>query len=166
MGSFASSTRPYGEQVRARALQTSERVATTMGEQPSPTNWRPVLPEHVAEIDTAIENVIASLKRLAAATGDTLVEAAATGTLSVVSTSGWNANAQTNSVPKSSTRTSVEANESELHSATAIGASRLKSRPVLRILRHALDGRAHARPRAPLQRRPRPDSRCVADRPR
>jgi hypothetical protein len=50
-----------------------------MSNQPSPTNWRQVEPEHAAEIDAAVDNVIAALKRLADATGDTLIDAAATG---------------------------------------------------------------------------------------
>lgn len=45
----------------------------------SPTNWRQVMPEHAAEIDRAIDNVIAALKKFAIATHDTLVEASATG---------------------------------------------------------------------------------------
>jgi len=50
-----------------------------MSEQASPTNWRKVMPEHAAEIDEAIDKVIAALERLAIATGDTMIEAAATG---------------------------------------------------------------------------------------
>jgi hypothetical protein len=50
-----------------------------MSDQASPTNWRQVKPEHAAEIDEAIDNVIAALERLAIATDDTMIEAAATG---------------------------------------------------------------------------------------
>jgi hypothetical protein len=50
-----------------------------MSEQASPTNWRQVEPEHAAEIDEAIDKVIAALERLAIATGDRMIEAAATG---------------------------------------------------------------------------------------
>jgi len=50
-----------------------------VSDQPSPTNWRHVEPEHAAAIDTAIDNVIAALKRLATETGDTLIESSATG---------------------------------------------------------------------------------------
>ena len=50
-----------------------------MSDQPSPTNWRVAEPAHAAEIDAAIDGVIAALKRLATTTGDPLVEATATG---------------------------------------------------------------------------------------
>jgi hypothetical protein len=50
-----------------------------MSGQASPTNWRQVEPEHAAEIDEAIDNVIAALERLAIATDDTMIAAAATG---------------------------------------------------------------------------------------
>ncbi len=50
-----------------------------MSDQVSPTNWRQVKPDYAAEIDEAIDNLVAALERLATATEGTMVEAAATG---------------------------------------------------------------------------------------
>lgn len=50
-----------------------------MGDEASAINWRQALPEHAAEIDEAIDNVIVALDRLAIAADDTMIEAAATG---------------------------------------------------------------------------------------
>ena len=56
-----------------------ENASGSMSDQASPTNWRQVKPDHAAEIDEAIDKLIAALGRLAIATGDSMIEAAATG---------------------------------------------------------------------------------------
>lgn len=50
-----------------------------MGDRASPTDWRKFNPDLVAEIDEAIDKLIAALERLAIASADKMIEAAAAG---------------------------------------------------------------------------------------
>ena len=50
-----------------------------MSDRASPTNWRKSNPDLAAEIDEAIDKLIAALERLVIATDDKMIEAAAAG---------------------------------------------------------------------------------------